>query len=248
MQILNELSVKATLTCSVRYVVKHLAKTLAWILSYVNYAWKLGLCNNCRVGGGFFSWCIFCSYQKKKKCWLAPSCQFIGDSMASKGNVILKPALAPSETCSHFTFELQGSYVSSQLLPHHQWTHSHEEHIPMSEGERKCMLTLQDLCLCSQAKRKHQLLRTHPFTELLQRAEELRCISRYRLYPKAKKQQRTCACLSPPWGHEIIYSEKTDGAFSEELISLSIPAAVSVLPHCSFPMAGEQVQGRICGR
>lgn len=64
--------------------------------------------------------------EKKKKCWLAPSCQFIGDSMASKGNVILKPALAPSETCSHFTFELQGSHVSSQLLPHHQWTHSHE--------------------------------------------------------------------------------------------------------------------------
>lgn len=54
--------------------------------------------------------------------------------------------------------------------------------IPTSRMERASVGIAQSV------QRRHQLLRSHPPPELLQRAEELRCISQQYLYPWVEKQ------------------------------------------------------------
>lgn len=214
-----------------------------WIWTCTNNRWKPGLRNNSRIGGGFISWCIFCFYQKTPSCWLAAHWQSRRDSMASKGNAVLKPALAPSETCSDLTLNCKG--IVSIL----GWCRSANKHVPVRGREGKSVLTLQDLCLLNQIKRKYQLLRIHPIISILQRTVELRCPSRDRLYLWARKQWRSRACFSPHWGHGKICLKKNWWSFSKEVtIFLPFPAAASVLSHCSHFMAVEQVQGRRFGR
>lgn len=163
--------------------------------------------------------------------------------MASKGSTVLKPALAPSETCSNFTLNCEG--VLSVL----RWCHSANKHVPVRGRERNRVLTLWNLCLLNQTERKHQLLRIHPFVSALQRTVQLRCPSQGSLYPWARKQWRSRACFSPHWGQEKTCLKKNWWSFSKEVaIFLPFPAAVSVLSHCSLSMAGEQVQGRRFGR
>lgn len=179
----------------------------------------------------------------KTSCWLAAHWKSRKDSMASKGNAVLNPALAPSETCSDFTLTCKGAVWTLS------WCHSANEHVPFRGTERKSVLTLQDLLLFNQTKRKYQLLRIHPFISILQRTVELRCSSWACLYHEQRNSGRSMLVFSPHWSQEKICLKKNWWCFSKEVtIFLPFPDAASVLSHCSLSMVGEQVQGRRFGR
>lgn len=84
--------------------------------------------------------------------------------------------------------------------------------------ERKPVLTLHDLLLFNQTKRKYQPLRIHPLISILQRTVELRCLHEFAYIMSRERVTDPCFFFPHTEAKKKIVWLKTDGAFLKRLL------------------------------
>lgn len=125
---------------------------------------------------------------------------------------ILNPALAVSEACSDFTLTCKGAVWILRRC------HSANKHVTFRGRERRPVLTLQDLLLFNQTKRKYQLLRIHPVISILQRTVDLRCCHEFAYNMRRERVEDPRLFFPHTEVRKKFVWIKTDGAFLKRLL------------------------------